>query len=174
LVCEFHPVESHFFIKTIDMVHTGRRLVEGPGDMILMRNLSASIKTVSDMNLVHLRYRTRVCANGLRAALCHVTGMAKDVILLGEVAAKAEMIELRCGRCDRHGEHCAVARRAGRRPKARMHRVGCSGRRPPLLQRLPRRRPILQRDIGPSLPAEALQRQGFFRQLCEQHPALWL
>jgi hypothetical protein len=30
--------------------------------------------------------------------------MAKDVILLGEVAARgATMIEVRCGRCDRHG-----------------------------------------------------------------------
>jgi hypothetical protein len=30
--------------------------------------------------------------------------MAKDSILLGEVAARgARMIELRCGRCDRHG-----------------------------------------------------------------------
>ena len=30
--------------------------------------------------------------------------MAKDVILLGEVAAKgAAMIEIRCGRCDGHG-----------------------------------------------------------------------
>jgi hypothetical protein len=30
--------------------------------------------------------------------------MAKDSILLGEVAARgAGMIELRCGRCDRHG-----------------------------------------------------------------------
>ena len=30
--------------------------------------------------------------------------MAKDVILLGEVAARgAAMIELRCGRCERHG-----------------------------------------------------------------------
>jgi hypothetical protein len=30
--------------------------------------------------------------------------VAKDVILLGEVAARgATMIEIRCGRCDRHG-----------------------------------------------------------------------
>jgi len=36
--------------------------------------------------------------------------MARDVILLGEVAAKgAAMIELRCGRCDRHGR-LSVAR----------------------------------------------------------------
>jgi hypothetical protein len=36
--------------------------------------------------------------------------MAKDVILLGEVAARdATMIQIRCGRCDRHGR-LSVAR----------------------------------------------------------------
>jgi hypothetical protein len=36
--------------------------------------------------------------------------VAKDSILLGEVAARgARMIELRCGRCDRHGR-LSVAR----------------------------------------------------------------
>jgi hypothetical protein len=28
--------------------------------------------------------------------------MAKDVILLGEIAARIAMVDIRCGRCDRH------------------------------------------------------------------------
>jgi hypothetical protein len=36
--------------------------------------------------------------------------MARDVILLGEIAARgATMLEIRCGRCDRHGR-LSVAR----------------------------------------------------------------
>jgi hypothetical protein len=35
--------------------------------------------------------------------------MARDVITLGEVAERIEIIEIRCGRCDRHGR-LSVAR----------------------------------------------------------------
>ena len=53
-----------------------------------------------------LRRMTRRQASRWRYA----TPMARDVILLGEVVARrATMIEIRCGRCDRHGR-VSVAR----------------------------------------------------------------
>ena len=46
----------------------------------------------------------------LSGAACYVTGMANDVYSLGAIAARgATMLEIRCGRCDRHGR-LSVAR----------------------------------------------------------------
>ena len=42
--------------------------------------------------------------------MCSVTGMANDVYSLGAIAARgATMLEIRCGRCERHGR-LSVAR----------------------------------------------------------------
>ena len=45
-------------------------------------------------------YRTLSPASGEHAEIEH---MARGIITLGEVAGRTDMIELRCGRCDRRG-----------------------------------------------------------------------
>jgi hypothetical protein len=49
--------------------------------------------------------------------------MAGDVITLGEVAARAEMIEIRCGWCDRHGRLSVARLLAEHGPNAAMGAV---------------------------------------------------
>ncbi len=49
--------------------------------------------------------------------------MARDVILLSEVAERAEMIEVLCGRCDRRGRLSVARLLSDRGPNAAMGAV---------------------------------------------------
>ena len=86
--------------------------------------LVAACPTAGEHISLHAAGATRGVAAGHEPAL--PTGgdrpksrlMAADVITLGEVAARAAMIEIRCGRCDRRGRLSSARPLAKHRPNA--------------------------------------------------------
>ena len=105
-------------------------------DALVCRNLT---RTEAGQNPVTSRSRSRAIGRGMRRET------ARSVITLGEVAGRADMIEIRCGRCDRRWR-LRLLREHG--PGASMVEVMCAQ-----LGDCPHKdRALLQNGCGPLLP----------------------